>query len=167
MAKTEDEMILERINCRLGTMKSERSSYISHWQEITNFISPRTARYLRSDKNKGEKQNQNIINETGSLASRTLQSGLMAGMSSPARPWFVLAPPDPGMKEFGPVKDWLDIVTRLMRDVFTRSNIYSVLPRCYASLGDYGTGAFGLIEDDKETLRGYSFPIGSYLIACN
>lgn len=165
--KSEDEKILEKVESRKGALKTERSSFISHWQEITKVISPRSAKYLVSDKNRGEKKHQDIINETGTLASRTLQSGLMAGMSSPARPWFALGPPDPGMKEFGPVKEWLDTVTRLMRDVFARSNIYSVLPRCYGSLGDYGTGAFGLPEDDKEVIRGFNFPIGSYMIDCN
>lgn len=165
--KTENQIIIEKCNSRLGSLKTERSSFITHWQEITRFISPRSARYLRSERNRGEKVNQEIINETAMLSSRTLQSGLMAGMSSPARPWFVLSPGDPGMKEFGPVKDWLDTVTRLMRDVFSRSNIYSVLPRAYSSLGDYGTGAFGVLEDDKEVIRGYSFPLGSYMIDCN
>ncbi|BCS54772.1 portal protein [Geobacter sp. SVR] len=167
MAKTEDQIILEKCNSRNAALKLEQSSFITHWEEITRFISPRSARYLRSDRNKGEKVNQNIINETATISSRTLQSGLMAGMSSPARPWFVLSPPDPGMKEFGPVKDWLDTVTRLMRDVFTRSNIYSVLPRAYGPLGDYGTAAFGLLEDEKEVVRGYNFPVGSFKIDCS
>ena len=165
--KSENQIILEKCNSRRGALRSERSSFISHWKEITEYISPRSARYLQTERNRGEKSNQRIINETASLASRTLQSGLMAGMSSPARPWFMLSPPDPGMKEFGPVKQWLDVVTRMMRDVFARSNLYSVLPRAYGSLGDYGTAAFGLLEDEKEVIRGYSFPIGSYMIDCN
>jgi hypothetical protein len=162
-----DKEIIQKVNSRLGSLRSERSSFIEHWQEITSFISPRTARYLRSERNRGEKVHQNIINETATIASRTLESGLMAGMSSPARPWFVLGPPDPGMKEYGPVKEWIDQVTRLMREVFTRSNIYSILPMAYSNLGDYGTAAFGLLEDDREVIRAYPFPIGSYVLDCN
>lgn len=165
--KTEDQVILEKVHARLVGLKTERSSYIPHWQEITNFISPRTSQYFVTDANRGGKMNGEILNETAMLSSRTLQSGLMAGMSSPARPWFLLGPPDPGMKEFGPVKDWLDVVTKKMRDVFSRSNIYSVLPRAYGSMGDYGTAAYGVLDDDKDVIRGYSFPIGSYMLACN
>jgi len=165
--KSENQEIVEKINSRKGSLRLERSSFITHWQEITRYISPRSARYLRTERNRGEKVHQEIINETGTIASRTLESGMMAGMSSPARPWFMLGPPDPGMKEFGPVKEWIDFVTRTMRDTFSRSNIYSVLPKAYGSLGDYGTAAFGLLEDDKEIVRAYPFPVGSYCLDCN
>lgn len=163
----QDRDILQKVNARIDCLKNERSSFISHWQEISSFISPRTSRYLRSDRNLGTKAHQEIINETATLALRTLESGLMAGMSSPARPWFVLGPPDPGMREYGPVKEWIDTVTRLMREVFSRSNIYSVLPKAYGSLGAYGTAAFGLLEDEQEVIRCYPFPVGSFLIDCN
>ena len=165
--KSENQVVLEKVNSRLGSLKTERSSFIEHWGEIDRYISPCTARFLRSDRNKGHKRFQEIINETATLSQRTLESGLMAGMSSPARPWFVLGPPDPGMKEFGPVKEWIDIVTRLMREVMVRSNIYSVLPKAYGTLGAYATAAFGLLEDDKEVVRAYPFPIGSFMIDCN
>jgi hypothetical protein len=165
--KTENQVVLEKVNSRLGSLKTERSSFINHWREIDTYISPSSARFLRSERNKGYKRHQEIINETATLAQRTLESGLMAGMSSPARPWFVLGPPDPGMKEFGPVKEWIDTVTRLMREVFVRSNIYSVLPQAYGTLGAFGTAAFGLLEDEKEVVRAYPFPIGSFMIDCN
>jgi len=165
--KSENQQIIEKLQARKAALITERASFVPHWQEIAEFISTRTSRFLRSDRNRGDKVNQKIINETATLALRTLESGLMAGMSSPARPWFVLGPPDPEMREFGPVKDWLDTVTRLMRDVFARSNLYSVLPKQYTSLGAYATGAFGLLEDEKEVIRCYPFPIGSYMIDCN
>ena len=163
----EDLDLIRKIDGRRKSLDSERSSFIPHWQEISDYISPRTSRYMRNDRNRGEKYNLRIINETGTLASRTCQAGMMAGMSSPARPWFLLAPPDPEMSEYGPVKQWLDVVTRMMRDVFVRSNLYSVLPKVYGSMADYGTGAFGLVEDDIEVVRAYPFSIGSYMLACD
>lgn len=163
----EDKVILEKMEARKGALKNERSSFVPHWQEINRFLSPRSAKFLRSDINRGEKRHQEIINETALLARRTLQSGLMAGMSSSVRPWFVLGPPDPEMKEFAPVKEWLDTVTKLMREVFVRSNLYNVLPKTYGTCGDYATAAFGLQEDDKEVIRGYPFPLGSFMIDCN
>ena len=165
--RSENQQIIEKMRSRKSALTTERSSFVPHWQEIAEFISTRTSRFLRNDRNRGDKVNQKIINETATLALRTLESGLMAGMSSPARPWFVLGPPDPEMREFGPVKDWLDTVTRLMREVFSRSNLYSALPKQYSSLGAYATGAFGLLEDEKEVVRCYPFPLGSYMIDCN
>lgn len=59
----------------------------------------------------------------------------MSGITSPARPWFKLATPDPDMMDYGPVKLWLEVVQRRMNEVFNKSNIYQSLPLLYASTG--------------------------------
>lgn len=159
--------LMEKMGERKSAMKTERTSFEPHWRDISEVISTRTSRFLRSDRNRGEKVSKKIINETATIALRTLESGMMAGMSSPARPWFVLGPPDPGMKKFGPVRDWLDTVTKIMLEAFARSNLYSALPKAYGSIGGYGTGAFGVLDDDKEIFRCYPFPVGSFYVDCN
>jgi hypothetical protein len=160
-------ILKDQMESRKAAMKLERATFEPHWQEISSFVSTRTSRHLRSERNRGGKANQKIINETATLALRTLESGMMAGMSSPARPWFALAPLDPEMKKYAPVRDWLDAVTKIMLDAMARSNLYSALPKQYGSLGGYGTGAFGILEDEKEVFRCYPFPVGSFLIDCN
>lgn len=160
-------LLKDRLESRKGAMKLERATFDPHWQEISSFISTRTSRYMRTERNRGDKVNQKILNETATLALRTLESGMMAGMSSPARPWFSLAPIDPDMKKFGPVRDWTDTVTKIILETMARSNLYSALPKQYGSLGAYGTGAFGVLEDEKEVFRCYPFPMGSYLLDCN
>lgn len=161
-----DEAI-SRANEQKQAMKTERSSFEPHWREISDFISPRTSRYLREDRNRGEKYNKKIINEVAMTSHRTLESGMMAGMSSPARPWFGLLPPDPEMKKYAPAMEWLDIVTKSMLEEFAKSNIYSVLPKTYSNIGGYGTSAFALVEDEKDTFRAYHFPLGSYYLDSN
>lgn len=162
-----DKSLLLKLNGRKSAMKSERASFDPYWKDISDFISTKTSRYLRTDRNRGDKVAQKIINETATQALRTLESGMMAGMSSPARPWFVLGPPDPEMKKFGPVKNWLDTVTKIMLEAFARSNLYSALPKAFSSIGAYGTAAFGVLEDEKEIFRCYPFPVGSFMIDCN
>jgi hypothetical protein len=66
-------------------MESERSSFISHWRDLSDFILSRRARFFVSDVNKGDRRNLKIIDNTCTLASRTLRSGMMAGVTSPAR----------------------------------------------------------------------------------
>lgn len=162
-----DKDIIQKIATRKGELKTERTSFISHWQEINKFISPRSARFLRSDVNKGYKRQQEMVNETVLFSRRTFESGLMAGMSSAVRPWFGLGPPDPGMKDFAPVKAWLDTVIKSMREQFVRSNVYAVLPKAYGCCGDYGTAAFGIQEDQRDVFRCYPFPIGTFMISTN
>lgn len=147
-------------------LEQERSSFISHWSDISNHVLPRRARFTLSDVNRGERRNLKIIDSTATLAARTLRAGLMGGVTSPARPWFRLSTPDPGMAEFGKVKLWLDTVSKRMSTVFLRSNLYQVLPIVYGDLGVFGTAAMFEEEEFSDNLvRFTAFPIGSYMIA--
>ena len=151
---------------RYSSMEDERVSFLPHWQDIANHIRPRSVRIWQvTDASKGNKTNQRIIDSTATLASRTLRSGLMAGLTSPARPWFRLEVADPDYQEHGGAKDWLYKVEDKIRDIFTKSNIYQVLPSVYGDLGDYGTGAMAALEDEKTVVRFYHFLVGQYMIA--
>lgn len=146
----------------LTALETERTSWQSHWTELQQFILPRRGRFLETDVNKGGKKNTNILDNTATLAARTLASGMMAGITSPARPWFRLAAPDPGMKELAPVKDWLSQVEALLREIFARSNIYGALHTSYAELGTFGSAPIYIQEDFEDVIRAFPFTIGSY-----
>jgi hypothetical protein len=149
-------------------METERNSFLSHWQDIVDHIRPRSARIgITVDSSKGIKYNNKIIDSTATLASRTLRSGLMAGLTSPARPWFKLGTPDPSLMDWGPVKQWIYAVETKMREVFTKSNLYQVLPMMYGALGDFGTAAMAELEDDHSLVRFYYFQTGSFMISVN
>jgi hypothetical protein len=146
---------------------SERTTFDAHWRDLSDFILPRRSRWYTTDRNKGDRRNLKIIDSTGSFAARTLRSGMHAGITSPARPWMKLTTPDPELAEFGPVKEWLHDVTQRMLTVFLRSNLYNVLPTHYGDMGTFGTSAMALLEDDRDVIRCYSYPIGSYALGTN
>lgn len=149
-------------------LENERSSFLSHWRDLSDFILPRRARFTVTDVNRGDRRNQKIIDSTASLAHRTLRSGMMSGVTSPARPWFRLTTPDPSLGDFGPAKAWLHIVTTRMATVFLRSNVYNVLPIIYGDMGTFATASIGVEEQfDDSLIRCYPFPVGSYCIANN
>jgi len=148
-----------------GQLENERSSFTSHWRDLSDHILPRRQRFTTTDTNRGDKKNQKIIDSTATLAVRTLRSGMMSGITSPARPWFKLATPDPSLNEFQPVKDWLTNVADRMSTVFLRSNLYNVLPIIYGDIGTFGTGAMLMEEDPDGVVKFYPFPIGSYALA--
>ena len=109
-------------------LESERTSFLTHWQELSDFIAPRRSRIRTSEVNQGDKRNQNIIDSTATMSLRTLRSGMMSGVTSPARPWFKLTLSDPELSEYGVVRQWLDAVSMRMNTAFLRSNLYNVLP---------------------------------------
>jgi len=155
----------QRMDILWGQMDQEIQSFLSHWKSISRVIRPRRARFTLSETNKGDRVNQDIIDSTGTMASRTLRAGMMAGVMSPARPWFRLATPDPDLNESASVKQWLDVVTQRLSSLFLKSNLYKEAPILFGDMGDFATGAM-LIEEDFETLiRCQVLPIGTYRIA--
>lgn len=154
----------EQFNRRLASLKTERSSFIEHWRDLSDYILPRQSRFVVTDRNRGDRRNSKIVDNTATLAVRTLASGMMSGITSPARPWFQLRTPDPALNEFTPVKLWLELVKSRMQEVFLRSNLYTTLPITYGDLGVFGTNAFAVLEDSEDVIRCYPYPIGSYMI---
>ncbi|WP_279205139.1 portal protein [Obesumbacterium proteus] len=159
------ETLKERLTKQLGQLETERDSFEPHWRDLSDFINPRGSRFLTSDVNRGDRRNTKIVDPTASMANRTLSSGMMSGITSPARPWFRLATPDPAMMNYGPVKQWLEVVQNRMNDMFNKSNLYQSLPIMYSSLGTYGTAAMAVLEDSEDIIRTYPFPLGSFYIA--
>lgn len=146
-------------------LSSERSSWISHWQELGDHLLPRGARFSKSDRNKGTKKHQAIFDSTGTRALNVLTAGMMAGMTSPARPWFRLAIPDPELMESDGVKRWLAEVTRRMLHIFATSNTYMMLHTVYEDLGCFGTSCAIGMDDFKTIIHHYNSPVGEYCLA--
>lgn len=159
------DTLKEQLQKELSQLKQDRSSFEPHWRDLSDWISPRSSRFLKSDVNRGDRRNTKIVDPTATMANRTLASGMMSGITSPTRPWFKLATPDPEMMDYGPVKMWLETVQNRMNDMFNKSNLYQSLPIMYGSLGTYGTSAMAVLEDNEDIIRTYPFPLGSFYIA--
>lgn len=151
---------------RIGSMLLERASWEGHWKELISNFSPRRGKFLATDRNRGTRRNT-LSNNTPLFARRILVSGLMTGITSPARPWFRLGPPDPGMAEFGPVRSWLDQVERLMYKIFSSSNLYKALPLVYEESGVCGTGAMIQEDDFDDISRFTNFTAGEFMLDIN
>lgn len=145
-------------------LQQDRTSFDQHWQEISEFLLPRRTRFFASGRNRGDRRNQKIIDSTSRFASRTLSSGLHAGLTSPARPWLKLTTPDPQLAAFAPVKEWLHLVTERMLTVFQQTNLYNVLPTVYSDMGTFGTGAMAILDDAADLFRAYAYALGSYWV---
>ena len=150
---------------RWGHLRSERATWWSHWQEVTTYLLPRNGRYFEQDRNKGHRRHNSIYDNTGTRALRTLGAGMMAGATSPARPWFRLGTADPELNDYAPVKLWLHDVTERMQLVFQRSNTYRTLHGIYEELGAFGTAGSIILPDPKTAIHHYPITIGEYAIA--
>ena len=163
MEKSEKQRLMEEVS----SMKLERQSFIDHYMELADNIQPRRGRFFTSDRNKGERRHQLIINSKGTQALRTATAGLLAGTMSPSRPWFALATPDPDLMEFAPVKEWLYKVELLLRAIFNSSNLYNMAPTMLSELLLFGTGFMTHVDDFEDVARFYTHTAGSYMLAQN
>lgn len=149
-----------------GSLWSDREGggFDSHWRELSELFFPRRSRFYYGDRNRGDKRNQHIIDSTGRYAARTLESGLHAGMTSPARPWMQAATANPDLNNFPPVKRWLHEVTKRMLAIYALTNVYNALPTTYGNIGVFGTGAMGMFDDPEDLFRAYTYPLGSFAV---
>jgi hypothetical protein len=92
---------------------------------------------------------------------------MMAGMSSPARPWFRLTLADEDLSEFSSVKEWLADTQRRMLHIFAGSNTYRVLHSVYMELGAFGTSAVMMMNDATRTIHHYHSPVGEFALAAD
>jgi len=150
---------------RWTALQTERSSWIAHWRELSDYLLPRSTRFYKSDRNKGTKKHNAIFDSTASRSLRILSAGMMSGMTSPARPWFRLALPDEDLMDYAPVKSWLAETQTRMLNVFARSNTYLMLHACYEELGAFGTSASVIMDDYDALIHHYQSPVGEFALA--
>lgn len=153
---------------RLSGLKQDRLSWDPHYRDLQDFFLPRRGRWLEtSEKSRGNKQNQKLVDPTPRFAVRTASAGIHAGSTNPSIPWFKLTTPDPELSESKGVSLWLYTVENLMRDVFDRSNLYSVLPTLYADGIVFGTSPMAVLEHPTRVIHCVPSAVGSYYLATN
>jgi hypothetical protein len=163
-AKTETPSERRRCLSRLTNLKTERESWIEHWQDCNDFVLPRRLRYLQTDRNKGTKRNDKIINNVATRAARILAAGKMAGETSPARPWTRYVPED---MENATQEDieWTEMAHKAVMAAIARSNIYPKLHELWFLQGVFATATIYVEEDFEDDIRATVFPLGQYCLA--
>ncbi len=164
--RLEKRAFLERL--RLGLKTDRSSSWDPHWNALAKMIVPRHARFLGDQasqaKSAGERMDQLIVDPTATEAARIAAAGIHSGMTDPASPWFAMTTVDPSLRDNHNVAIYLSDVADALREIFLQSNFYDTLPQTYLDMVVFGTSAFELLEDDTDTIRCYSYPIGSYYL---
>lgn len=150
---------------RREALKTERSSWDTHCRELSEFLQPWRSRFFAGAVNAGFKRHANIVNNTAGKAARVMASGIMAGVTSPARPWARYTLADYELASYGSVKEWLEQVSQIILAGFASSNLYNVLHGRYLDLGVFGTGPMLLEKQPGRSLHATPLPWGEYSLA--
>jgi len=140
-----------------------RLPWEQEWSGIAEFVDPTRLRLTTRDERPVSRRS--ILDASGTLSFRTLKSGMHSGITSPARPWFRLRTKDPDLREFAPVKTYLNLVETKMRETFAASNIYTSFHTGYGDLALFGQPCGILVPDDDSVVRMHQLTPGTFWIA--
>jgi len=167
MAQSRTTVNRNELDKRWSALDLDFDTWRDTYQDLTDFLLPFSGRYFTTDRNRGNKRYGSIYDSEATNAVNVLAAGLMAGMTSPARPWFRLQTADPQLNQSQAVKVWLDECTRRMLDLMQRSNTYGTLHRMYTELGVYGTAAAFMMDDYQNVIHFFPLTTGEYRIAAD
>lgn len=161
------EQIRRYLDARMVTLEAQRMSWWTHWRELAEYILPRRYRWLitANQWNRGSPINGRILNSTATLAARNCASGIMSGVSSPARPWFRLEVPDPEIMQDVEVQKWCAEVSKRIQRVMGGSNYYMAKAVQYLDLVIFGTAPMLIYEDKDQVIRCFNPSAGEYYAA--
>jgi hypothetical protein len=157
-----------RMQSRVKSVEDSFNSVKPVLRDIGEYMAPYRGRFETANlgqNQRGKRKGLKIINNVAGRSFSILSSGMMSGLTSPGRPWFKLATPDPDLAKYTPHRQWLDGVGRAMQTLFAKSNLYNVLPSLYGELAPFGTGCLQEVEDAQSIIRFYPYTIGEYGLA--
>jgi hypothetical protein len=166
-AVTDVKEKLKALEARRAGMDADFNDMRPIFAEIRDIMQPTRGRFNVGEKRRSTTYNKRIIDSAAQKAHRTLVSGLMAGVTSPSRPWFKLGVYDRGAQEDFEVKQWLHVVQMRMYDVIRASNTYRMFSQCYADLGLFGVFGGLMVGDFENIIHTHALPVGLYRLGEN
>jgi hypothetical protein len=163
------ELLKVTLERRRLQMDIDRKSWWANWLDLILHFRPFRGRLFTqdgSDTNKGWRRNTAIVDSTPLQCINTVAAGLLAGATSPSRPWFIYELEDETLMEAAGVKEWLDSATKKARTILGKSNFYNAASECYGEYPVVGVMAMGRewpLEDDLPHFQ--PFTVGSYYIS--
>lgn len=154
---------------RVRALEERRKPWDDHLREVADYVLPDKGRFSGRDETgqEGAKRMGRIIDSTATRACQIMAAGLMGGLTSPARPWFRLGLQDKELREWGPVRDWLDTAERALYAAFARSNFYQSVHGLYVELGGFGSACMFCEADEERAVRFRTLTFGEYAWSCD
>lgn len=156
------------------SLKQHREPWEPDFVELSDLILPTRGLWSRNPaqeektrEGKTGNLNRKMLDSTPRQALRILQSGMQAGITNPARPWFRLKTSDPLLNKRPAVAAYFDEMTRAARELMNSSGLYNTLHRGYGDLGTYGTECALIESDPIRKMKSTQLVPGSYWLGAS
>ncbi len=151
---------------RFEGLKSARTVWESHWQELAEYCLPHKAT-ITVAKHPGTRLPTNIYDSTAIQSVQILAAGLHSYMTNPSAKWFALTLQDKELAKSGEVKEWLKNAEDKIFSTLNSSNFNQQIHELYIDFSVFGTPCLYEEEDPEEIVRFYTRPISEVFIAEN
>lgn len=135
--------------------------------EVAENMMPTRPRFLQQANDRTNDRgphNDLIFDSTATLAIRTAQAGLLAGVTSPASPWVTLGVDDDSIAEIPAVKFYLDFVNKKILRTYDRSNFYREMALHYLDVLCLPSAVTLIEPDDEFKIRFTTLSWGTYVL---
>jgi len=151
---------------RFGKLVTQRQTWESHWQEVSDYMMPRKADVTKR-RSPGDKRSELIFDSSPLHAVELLSASLHGMLTNPATPWFSLKFKNIDMIDEDAANEWLQDATEKMYEAFNRSNFQQEIFELYHDLITFGTAAMYIEEDEEDIIRFSTRHIGEVYISEN
>lgn len=143
--------LVQMLDRRYKTLKSQRTNWESHWQQLADYMLPRKADITKK-RMQGDKRTELIFDGTAIHAVELLAASLHGMLTSPSTPWFSMRYRDPELQQNDVANEWLEASLDQMYKAFQRSNFQQEIHELYYDLVVFGTAAF-YVEAEPNGIR--------------
>lgn len=145
-------------------MRSDRTTWDSHWQALANYVQPRKAWITTKTDFPQALKETFLYDSTAVQANMVLAAGHMTWMTPAENLWFSYDCPE-ALKTDDDAKGWFHRVTMITAQMLSRSNFYSEIHESYLDRGGFGTCAMFINAGKRVPLHFSHEDIGTYSIA--
>lgn len=151
---------LEEIQTLVRHIESMRKPWEAIWRDIKHYILPH--RGFALDSEEVSTQSTKIVDATATRALRITASGLLSGLTSPARPWFRLRFVNPEDGESSANRIWLDTVEEIVRNSLLQTGFYQIAHAMFTELIAYGSASIYIESHPIRDLQFYCLSCGEF-----
>lgn len=157
---------------RLDQLKKERQGIDAKCKAISQYMAPDLGKWPEDNRKPDSRNNYStrggsVLNSTGVSSLETATNGIHSGLTPPSRPWFRLAFQDQELNEYGPAKEWLEVLTQRVYSILRDSNFYSAIHSDYAEILAFATNCLYMERDRRTGVRFRNLTFGEYWISCD
>ena len=131
----------DAILARRDRLRSARTTWESHWQEIADRVLPRQSDFV-SRRPAGSRRTKEIYDATAALGLERFSAALESMLTPRAQRWHHLRASDPALNDLPEVRAWFDRAEEILFGAryAPAANYASQQHEVYMSLGAFGTG---------------------------